>query len=81
MGLLDLPKACDIVQIRKQLTLFLRKAQEKAKPTTCILCGKQITSFCNSHSVPQLVLRKIAYNGMITQSNFLVGIEPIDVDK
>lgn len=49
--------------IRKKISKLLSEARNAAKPDKCILCGKPQTSFCNSHSVPQLSLRNIASDG------------------
>ena len=40
-------------------------ASQKAKQETCALCGKPCSSFCNSHSIPQFALRRIAENGKV----------------
>ena len=81
MGLLGLSDEFDIVPIRKMLSEMLKEAQKAAKPEKCILCNRVQTGFCNSHSVPQMVLRNIADNGKVLQANSLVGIEVIDIEK
>ena len=35
------------------------------KGDTCCLCGKKVTSFCNSHEVPKYILKEIAEDGKI----------------
>ena len=59
MGLLNLPDDFDTVPVRKQINKLLREAQNDSKPEECILCGKKQTSFCNSHSIPQMILKNI----------------------
>lgn len=56
MSFLDIPEGTDVIEVRKQINQMLSEARKSAKPTKCILCGNTQTSFCNSHSVPQLAL-------------------------
>lgn len=36
-----------------------KKAQTMSKPKECILCGRKTSRFCNSHTIPQFILRHI----------------------
>jgi len=81
LKLLVSPEGFDPIEVRRQTNAMLRKAQSDSKPDSCILCGKRVTSFCNSHSVPQMVLRSITDNGKVLQSNMLVGVEMLDIEK
>lgn len=57
-----------------------RKARQQAKGTKCFICQKDVTSFCNSHSIPQFVLERVADNGKVSMS--LQGeIPTIDKEK
>ncbi len=69
------------IEIKKKYNRLLRKVQTESKPEYCILCGSRATSFCNSHSVPRLVLKKIANEGVLLQSNSLFGLDLVDVEK
>ena len=60
--------------IKRKMNDMRRKAQEISKLDHCLICKKKITSFCNSHSLPQFVLKKIANNGMIYNSNIFFGL-------
>ena len=53
----------------------MRKIQEETKPEKCILCGKEQTSFCNSHSVPQMCLRPIADQGKVLHASLAMGFD------
>lgn len=53
------------VEMNQQMTTLLRQAREKAKPTTCQLCRQPCSSFCNSHSIPQFCLKRIAKDGKV----------------
>lgn len=44
---------------------LLKESRGIAKQTRCAICGCDPCSFCNSHSIPQFSLKKIALNGKI----------------
>ena len=66
---------------KKEISHIQRKVRELSKPTTCLLCGEPQSSFCNSHLVPQMVLKNIAKNGKLLQASLLMRIEDIDIEK
>ena len=47
----------------------------------CLWCGRKITRFCNSHSVPQCILRNIDTEGKLDYFNSMVEIPIINADK
>ena len=61
---------------------MLSEARKKAKPPKCILCGKEQSSFCNSHSVPQMCLRPIADRGKVLHASLAMGFDigVVDLD-
>ena len=63
--IMEVPEGTDKVDVRKRINKMLSTARRNAKPTVCALCGKTVTSFCNSHSVPQMALKPIADNGKL----------------
>ena len=67
--------------IKRKMNDIQRKAQENSKLDHCLICNKKITSFCNSHSLPQFVLKKIASNGMIYNSNIFFGLSVLKNEK
>ena len=69
----------DKIEFRKILQKYMRQAQSEAKSDHCLLCGKVLTSFCNSHSVPKFALKSIAENGEVVLASKLMEIEPSDV--
>ena len=81
--LFETPPDVNPVDIRKRINGMLSEARKKAKPTSCILCGKPKTSFCNSHSVPQMILRSIAEKGMVLHAPAVVGFDEkiIDIER
>ena len=44
------------IEQKKEIARIYKKVRELSKPTSCLLCGKPQTIFCNSHLVPQMVL-------------------------
>ncbi len=72
----------DNYRTKKKINEIFKQSQQNAKRTTCILCGKSVSSFCNSHVVPRFVLKNIAENGMVTQpGTYLFGNNYIDMEK
>lgn len=63
-----------IKEKKKWAKLFLR-ARTEAKMSHCLLCGKSVTSFCKSHTVPKMILKNISDSGNLLTSNALFGIE------
>lgn len=55
------------IEFKKQINQLNREAAQKAKRDTCLICGKTCTSFCNSHIIPQFILKSIADNGHVLQ--------------
>ena len=71
----------DKIDARKKLRSLIRRAEEKAKFDKCVLCGKPQSSFCNSHSIPQMVLKTIATKGKLLQPGLLMDSEIFDNEK
>lgn len=56
--LIDIPDIEKKIQLKKLLSREMRVMKEDLKPRKCLLCDKDTTSFCNSHTIPQLSLKK-----------------------
>lgn len=74
----NLKNQIDTAEARKQISSLFKRARDNSKPTKCAICGKSISSFCNSHSVPRFVLESISSSGIILTSNALVGFDLMD---
>jgi hypothetical protein len=74
-------KTSMILQFKKQYNDIWREAQKLSKPQNCILCGKACNSFCNSHSVPQAVLRNITSKGKVFVAGKLLDESIFDAEK
>ena len=78
--LFETPLGVNTVDIRKKINGMLSEARKEAKPAICIMCGKPQTSFCNSHSVPQMALRSIAENGIVIHAPAALGVDERIID-
>lgn len=67
--------------INKKLNAFNREAEKRAKKDKCYICGKECSSFCNSHSVPQFCLRRISTNGKVYFSGIQIDLPILGEDK
>lgn len=56
------------IALKKRDARMLSKARKNTKRETCYICGKQCSSFCNSHSIPQFTLRRISEKGKVVAS-------------
>ncbi len=71
----------DNINVRKQINNLIKQSKTVSKPSHCILCKQPQSSFCNSHVIPQMVLRNIATDGKVLHSIALVGLEAFDIEK
>lgn len=77
---IDIPDEVDKIEIRKSINKLKSLARNQAKGKVCLICGKEQTSFCNSHSVPQMVLHSISEDGKILQPSLLMGMDADIID-
>lgn len=68
----------DIIEARKILSQYQHESQRRAKEEKCFICGNKVTSFCNSHSVPQFVLKHIAKDGKVLNGACALEIEYVN---
>ncbi len=61
------------IRVQKQVNDFIKQAEQFAKEPCCALCGNEVSSFKNSHTVPQFVLKRIAKEGKLKTFNDIVG--------
>ena len=79
--MMKIPDGFNIIEIRKELSKIIHDSKVASKPMECLICGKTTESFCNSHSVPRMVLKSIADKGKLLQANVMIGIEALDIEK
>jgi len=68
-------------EFAKQFHDCMSNSEKDAKPSTCLLCGKPTTSFCNSHSIPKCCLKNISDDGHVYTINQILNFGPIDREK
>lgn len=62
-----------IIETKKKVNSILKDVEKRAKGKRCMICQKECSSFCNSHTIPQFVLKNIACNGKLsTSANFII---------
>ena len=76
------------MNIFKRIRILKRKTEREvvnainksARVDQCLLCGKSMESACNSHVVPQFILKQIAENGKISYgySMSIVNIDSLE---
>lgn len=71
----------NVIEHKKKINKVLSEARKASKSEKCIYCGKETTSFCNSHSIPAFCLRNIAVNGQLLHTNKLVKFPLMDFEK
>lgn len=69
---LDVPRD-DLIRFKKTMSELNKTAKKEAKPNFCCICGDEMTSFCNSHTVPRYCLREIAVDGKLLTTASVVG--------
>ena len=60
------------LKYKKKMSQILKEARQTAKNEECYYCGKSVSSFCMSHSVPRFSLENIAINGEVLTLNTIV---------
>lgn len=60
--------------LAKKLDKIVRQV---AKGSNCLVCGKEVSSFCNSHTIPAFMLKYISINGEVKSHGDLV-FSPLD---
>lgn len=62
------------IEYSKQMGARYAKARKDSKLDHCYYCNKSVSSFCNSHSVPQFCLKRIASDGKVYYANTLIDL-------
>lgn len=69
------------IEFNKRVGNLQKVSRADAKNPQCFICGKECSSFCNSHSVPQFLLENISVDGKFYHSGKLVDMPMLDKDK
>ena len=49
----------DKIKYKKKINQVVSKARRTSKKSRCLICGGEVDSFCNSHSIPAFCLKQI----------------------
>lgn len=66
---------------KRIMSKLFKEARKAAKRDSCYFCGKSVTSFCNSHSVPKFCLKNIDTNGKVLTLNTIVDNPLLDIEN
>ena len=69
------------IERKKAESHFITNVNDYSKVNECVLCSAKITSACNSHVVPQFILRKIAEGGHVSYGHALHSFDVGGVKK
>ena len=70
-----------LLDARIKYSSMVKESKNRAKKSECLWCGKKISRFCNSHSVPRCIIDNIDNYGKVDYFNIMVGIPLIDQGK
>lgn len=60
---------------------FVKAINKYSKVDYCLLCGRKMKSACNSHIVPQFVLKELAENGQLAYSYSLSSVSVAGLER
>ena len=63
----------DNIEIKSECSMYMKNIKNIAKVDKCLLCGEQCTSLCNSHTIPQFIIKKLSGDGHFYYINSLIG--------
>lgn len=70
----------ELIKLRKKYSAISKECRKNAKLDSCICCNKNVSSFCNSHSIPKFILKNIQKHGLVYTANHFWEL-PIDNGK
>lgn len=62
----------ELIEARKQFGQILSQSRSRAKPQRCLWCGKAISRFCDSHTIPKMILKNIETGGKLDYANTII---------
>lgn len=68
-------------KLKKEESEFIGAINKNSKVDECVLCGSKMTSACNSHVVPQFILKEIAEGGHVSYGHALHSFDVGGVKK
>lgn len=77
----DSIEKCQEIDTNRQLSDIIKQSKKQAKKDFCYYCGKEVKSFCNSHTLPQFCLKSIAVNGKVLPLNSILKLQFMSEEK
>lgn len=71
----------DEIEYKKKMSGIQEAARQKAKLSYCYYCKNEVTSFCNSHSVPKFCLKRLSVDGKLYYANTLIDLPFLDSEQ
>ena len=71
-------KIISSLEDKKKINKIFSECRRAAKEDKCFFCGNNVSSFCNSHSLPSFCLKNISVNGEVYFANKMVGSTRMD---
>ncbi|WP_432718620.1 hypothetical protein [Pectinatus frisingensis] len=73
----------DIIVAKKGISDMAKKAKHRMKQSQdkCFFCHRKVSSFCNSHSIPQFILKNIDAKGRLYTFNKTLKLPVMDNEK
>lgn len=62
-----------LIQFQKVYSSINKVANKNAKANICYICGQQMQTACNSHTIPRYCLKEISDNGKLLTTVALMG--------
>ena len=75
------PPHANLINAKKKICKLLSTARASSKGDQCFYCGKNVSSFCNSHTIPAFCLKNISVDGKVFYFNKFMEIPFMDFDK
>lgn len=69
------------IEAKRTISSWQKEAKNKTKREKCMYCGREVTSFCNSHSIPRFILKRISQDGWLYTPNKQVENPLLDEEK
>lgn len=69
------------LDVKRKMNDFKKEVRKDAKGEKCLLCGEKVTSFCNSHSLPNFVIKSIAVEGKIRTFQSFIEFDYFDDEQ
>lgn len=62
------------IELNKKFAQVMAGVRKETKPRRCLFCGREVSSLCNSHTIPRFCLESIGIDGEVAGSNSILGL-------